>query len=57
MKVRGPMRRMKRPPDAGEVGIRNIQVWVNAKGKGEKIAAVGLVAVEEIAVVKIPVGA
>ena len=42
-------------PDAGKMGIGNVQVRINAKGDREKIAAVCLIAVKEIPIVKIPI--
>lgn len=43
--------------DEGKMRVRDIQVRVNAKGYGEKATAIGLIAVEEIPVVKIAIRA
>jgi hypothetical protein len=41
--------------DAGKMRIGNIKVRINSKGDREKIAAICLITVKEITVVKIPI--
>jgi hypothetical protein len=40
-----------------KTGIHDVQMWINAKGRSEEKFAVGSVAIEEIAIIKIAVGA
>ncbi|MBB3943534.1 hypothetical protein GGR91_001792 [Sphingorhabdus rigui] len=42
-------------PDAGKMGIGNVQVRINAKGDSEKIAAICLIAIKKIPIVKVPI--
>jgi hypothetical protein len=41
--------------DAGKMRIGNVQVRIDSKGDREKIAAICLIAVKEIPIVKIPI--
>jgi hypothetical protein len=43
--------------DHREVGVGHVQVGIDPEGDGEELCPVRLVAVEEIAVIEIPVGA
>jgi hypothetical protein len=43
--------------NAGEMGVSDVEVRIDAKGYGEEITAILLIAIEEIAVVKVPVRA
>jgi ribosomal protein S11 len=41
--------------DAGKMGVRHVEVRVNAKGYGKEVAAIRAIAIEEIPIVKIPI--
>jgi len=41
--------------DAGKMRIGNVQVRINSKGDSKKIAAICLITVKEIPVVKVPI--